>query len=69
MFGFIRWGGLEWYYFLDHWYGNLRGIVEFIAEWVSHTDPQAVKAMGILAAIIIVLLVGWRSGEIFRKRP
>jgi len=59
---------LEMYYWL-HDYGDTKGIVEFLSEWVSIIDPQDIKKVGIVAIIVIALLVGWKSATIFKNTP
>jgi hypothetical protein len=57
------------HYWIEKWYGDCKGIVEYLGEWASRSStPQDVKKIGICAVIVIALLVGWYGAE-FLRRP
>jgi hypothetical protein len=61
--------GLARYYWLEHWYGDCVGIVEYLGEWVrDYSTPEDAKKIGLCAVIVLAMLVGWYGAE-FMKRP
>jgi hypothetical protein len=56
------------YYWWEKWYGDTKGIVEFLAVWVrDYTTPADAKMIGIMFVIVIALLIGWRGAEMLRQ--
>jgi hypothetical protein len=57
------------YYWLEKWYGDCVGIVEFLAEWVREiTTPRDAKIAGILIVITGCVCVAIRTVD-FMKQP
>lgn len=66
---------LEWYYFkknftvwCNKWYGDTRGIVEYLTDYVSTTDPERVRLLGTISLIIIAFFVAFKIKQ-FIKPP
>lgn len=66
----LTWGSLEWYYFIENHFGDIKGIVEYLSEFAcADSTPNDVKLLGILCMIIIALIVGHRNARIFKDKP
>ena len=57
------------HYWLEKWYGECQGIVEYLGEWVrEYTTPEDAKVAGILFVIVICMTVAIRTVN-FLTRP
>lgn len=56
------------YYWLEKWYGDCKGIVEYLAEWVrEYTTPEDAKLAGICFVILICATVAVRTANFMRE--
>lgn len=56
------------HYWLEKWWGDTKGIVEYLAEWVrEYTTPEDAKVAGILFVIVICITIAIRTVDFMRK--
>lgn len=56
------------FYWLEKWYGECQGIVEYLGEWVrEYSTPEDAKAVGILFVIVICMTVAVRTVNFMRE--
>lgn len=66
---------LEWYYWKKNfhvwcakWYGDTRGIVEYLTDYVATTDPESIRKYGTVGLIVIAFFVAFKIKQ-FLKPP
>jgi hypothetical protein len=56
------------HYWIEKWWGDTKGIVEYLAEWVrDYTTPEDAKVAGICFVILISLTIAIRTVDFLRK--
>jgi hypothetical protein len=56
------------HYWLEKWWGDCKGVVEYLSEWVrDYTTPEDAKLAGIGFVVVICITLAIRGVEFLRK--
>ncbi len=56
------------HYWIEKWWGETKGMVEYLAEWVQdYTTPEDAKVVGICFVILIAVTIAVRTADFMRK--